>query len=154
LGSGPAFSATITSMRSKRRVERFHGDRAALCRLELGRADGLVFGRTATAPFTDSWALARAEGCWAATVVGAFLGGEPIELVPLSLHECRHTFASLMIDAGVNAKALSTCMGHSSIQITLDRYRHLMPGNEDEAAALLDRYLEASSSRIASASSQ
>lgn len=32
-------------------------------------------------------------------------------------------------------------MGHSSIQITLDRYGHLMPGNESETAALLDRYL-------------
>jgi len=33
-------------------------------------------------------------------------------------------------------------MGHSSITITLDRYGHLMPGNEDEGAALLDAYLE------------
>ena len=47
-----------------------------------------------------------------------------------------------MIAAGVNAKALSTYMGHSSITITLDRYGHLFPGNEDEAAALLDTYLE------------
>lgn len=65
---------------------------------------------------------------------------EPI--APIVLHECRHTFASLMIAAGVNAKALSTYMGHSSITITLDRYGHLMPGNEAEAACLLDSYLE------------
>ena len=32
-------------------------------------------------------------------------------------------------------------MGHSSIQITFDRYGHLMPGNEVEAAGLLDAYL-------------
>jgi integrase len=43
--------------------------------------------------------------------------------------------------AGVNAKALSSYMGHSSITITLDRYGHLMPGNEDAAAELLDAYL-------------
>jgi integrase len=30
---------------------------------------------------------------------------------PITLHEARHTFASLMIAAGVNAKALSTYMG-------------------------------------------
>jgi hypothetical protein len=42
----------------------------------------------------------------------------------------------------VNAKALSTYLGHSSIQITLDRYGHLMPGNEEEAVALVDAYLE------------
>jgi hypothetical protein len=44
----------------------------------------------------------------------------------------------------VNVKALSTYMGHSSITITLDRYGHLMPGSEDEAAGLLDAYLERS----------
>jgi integrase len=47
-----------------------------------------------------------------------------------------------MIAAGVNAKALSSYLGHASITITLDRYGHLMPGSEDEAAGLLDAYLE------------
>jgi hypothetical protein len=32
-------------------------------------------------------------------------------------------------------------MGHASIQITFDRYGHLMPGNEEAAAGLLDAYL-------------
>jgi integrase len=32
-------------------------------------------------------------------------------------HECRHTFASLMIVAGVNAKSLSTYRGHANISI-------------------------------------
>ncbi len=60
----------------------------------------------------------------------------------IGLHECRHTFASFMIAAGVNPKALCTYMDHSSVTITFDRYGHLMPGNEDQAAALLDAYLE------------
>lgn len=63
------------------------------------------------------------------------------KLKPITLHECRHSFASLMIDAGVNAKALSTFMGHASITITLDRYGHLFPGAEDEAAKLADAYI-------------
>jgi integrase len=46
-----------------------------------------------------------------------------------------------MIAAGVNAKALSSFMGHSSIKVTFDLYGHLMPGTEAEAAALLDRFL-------------
>jgi integrase len=46
-----------------------------------------------------------------------------------------------MIAAGVNAKALSGYMGHSSITVTLDRYGHLLPGAEGEAAAMLDAYL-------------
>ena len=46
-----------------------------------------------------------------------------------------------MIAAGVNAKALSTYMGHANIAVTLDLYGHLMPGSEEEAAGLLDTYL-------------
>ncbi len=63
---------------------------------------------------------------------------EAAQLEPITFHEARHTFASLMIAAGVNAKALSTYMGHAKISITLDRYGHLMPGNE---VGLLDAYL-------------
>jgi len=37
-----------------------------------------------------------------------------------TLHECRHGYASLMLAAGVNVKALSTFMGHANIRITLD----------------------------------
>ena len=44
----------------------------------------------------------------------------------------------------VDARALSSYMGHASVTITYDRYGHLMPGNEEEAAALLDAYLERS----------
>ena len=32
-------------------------------------------------------------------------------------------------------------MGHAIISITMDRYGHVMPGNEDEAAGLLHAYL-------------
>lgn len=66
---------------------------------------------------------------------------ETAGLERIGLHEARHTFATLMLAAGVNVKALSTYMGHASITITLDRYGHLMPGNEAEAAGLLDAYL-------------
>jgi integrase len=56
-----------------------------------------------------------------------------------------------MIAAGVNAKALSSYMGHASVTITYDRYGHLMPGNEDEAAALLDAYLTRADTRARTA---
>jgi len=92
--------------------------------------EGLVFGVTPERPFTPSAVRRRALTAWRRAA-----------LDPIGLHESRHTFASLMIAAGVNAKALSTYMGHASITITLDRYGHLFPGNEDEAAGLLDAYL-------------
>ncbi len=90
---------------------------------------GLVFGSSAVSPFAPSGIRLRANRTWK---------GAGLELI--SLHECRHTFASLMIAAGVNAKALSTYMGHANISITYDLYGHLMPGNEDEAAGLMDAY--------------
>jgi len=52
------------------------------------------------------------------------------------------TFASLLIAAGVNAKAITAYLGHASIQTRFDLYGHLMPGNENEAVALVDAYLE------------
>jgi integrase len=47
-----------------------------------------------------------------------------------------------MIAAGVNAKSLSEYMGHANMAITYDRYGHLMPGKQAEAAGLLDAYLK------------
>ena len=54
-----------------------------------------------------------------------------------------------MIAAGVNAKALSAFMGHSSIKVTFDLYGHLMPGTEAEAASLLDAFLAVESEQAA-----
>jgi integrase len=65
---------------------------------------------------------------------------EPL-LEPLTLHEARHTYASILIAAGVSLKALSAYMGHASITITLDRYGHLMPGHEAEAVVKVDAFL-------------
>ncbi len=98
--------------------------------LSLEWSEGLVFGVNAVSPFMVATVIYQADRAWKAA-----------GLQRITLHECRHTFASLMIAAGVNAKALSTYMGHTTIAITMDRYGHLMPGNEDEAAGLLDAYL-------------
>ncbi len=98
--------------------------------LDLDWREGLVFGVRSTRPFNGTPLFKRAERAWNAA-----------GLQRITLHECRHTFASLMIAAGVNAKALSTYMGHAGISITLDRYGHLMPGSESQAAGMLDSYL-------------
>ena len=84
-------------------------------RIRSGRSGAeLIFGRTRSAPFTAKSLQDRADTAW-----------RNAGLERITLHECRHTFASLMIAAGVNAKALSTYMGHANISITLDRYGHL-----------------------------
>ena len=68
-----------------------------------------------------------------ALIERARVAWEVAGLEPILLHECRHTYAAFMIAAGVNVKALSTYMGHTSITVTLDRYGHLLPGNEHHA---------------------
>jgi integrase len=75
-------------------------------------------------------------------------------LTPIRPHECRHTFASLMIAAGVNPKALAAYMGHSSVRTTYDLYGHLMPGSEKEVAELLDAYLRLSDDRARASAPQ
>ncbi len=35
------------------------------------------------------------------------------------LHDLRHTYASIMLAAGVNVKAVSEALGHSNISITI-----------------------------------
>ena len=96
----------------------------------------LVLARRNGQPFDSSSLVARARRVW-----------KEAELEPITLHEARHTFASMMIAAGVNARALCAYMGHASVTITYDRYGHLMPGNEEEAAELLDAYLERANTR-------
>jgi integrase len=68
-------------------------------------------------------------------------GGEAELLRPITLHECRHTFASLLIDAGANPEAIQQFMGHSKIQTTFDVYGHLLPGSHDEVRQRMDLYL-------------
>lgn len=106
----------------------------------------LIFGRTASDPFTANRLQFRADDSWEMAndrerERAERTGDQPQLLRRITPHACRHTFASLMIAAGVNAKALSTFMGHANISITLDRYGHLMPGSEAEAASLLSAYL-------------
>jgi integrase len=99
--------------------------------LRQRRRSGLIFGRSETQPFEGRALAIRATRAWTAA-----------ELTPITLHELRHSCASLFIAAGLNAKALSSYLGHASVVITYDRYGPLMPGSEDEAVRLVDDYIE------------
>lgn len=51
---------------------------------------------------------------------------------PLHFHCARHTFASWALDAGRSIKWVQTMLGHSSAELTLRTYAHLMPSAGDE----------------------
>jgi integrase len=53
-------------------------------------------------------------------------------------HDLRHTFASLLIQQNQSLAYVCEQMGHSSIQVTVDVYGHLVPGSNRAAVDALD----------------
>lgn len=94
-------------------------------------ATGLVFGRSAGVPFHSGTVNLRAIRAW-----------ERAGLAPIGLHEARHVAASFWLAADLNVKTVSVYMGHASVAFTLDRYGHLLPGNEEESIERIDAFLE------------
>jgi integrase len=64
-------------------------------------------------------------------------------LPELSIHDLRHTHASLLLAAGVDVKVIQERLGHSSAAITLGTYAHLMPNAHQRAAERLQVFLQA-----------
>ena len=55
-----------------------------------------------------------------------------------NLHSLRHSFDSLLIQNGESLAYVRDQLGHSSIQITVDTYGHLVPGGNRMAVNRLD----------------
>lgn len=51
----------------------------------------------------------------------------------IRFHDLRHTHATLLLKRGVHAKIVQERLGHSSINITLDTYSHVLPGLQEAA---------------------
>ena len=68
---------------------------------------------------------------------------------PVGLHALRHTFATNAVAAGVNLKALSAILGHSSVAITLDIYTDVTFEDKKKAMRQISstRYSPLTSSR-------
>jgi integrase len=106
-------------------------------RLSAGREAGFVFG-TGERAFSPRSVTDRADTAW-----------RKAGLERITPHEARHVCASILIASGLNAKAVSVLMGHSSIAITFDIYGHMFEGSEAEAAKLVAAYLDAQQERAA-----
>ncbi|GEK79317.1 site-specific integrase [Agrococcus baldri] len=57
-------------------------------------------------------------------------------IAPMTLHDLRHTAASIAVSSGANVKAVQRMLGHASATMTLDRYADLF---DDDLEALSDR---------------
>lgn len=56
----------------------------------------------------------------------------------MRLHDTRHTFASLLLSNGESPVYVKEQLGHSSIQMTVDIYGHLIPSSNRHAVNKLD----------------
>ncbi len=57
----------------------------------------------------------------------------------IRVHDLRHTYATLALEAGVHLKVVSERLGHANIGITLNLYSHVSEGMDRAAADLLAR---------------
>ena len=60
----------------------------------------------------------------------------------IRFHDLRHSYANLLLKAGIHPKIVSERLGHANIGITLDTYSHVLPGLQERAAERLDEMLE------------
>jgi integrase len=98
--------------------------------LRSGRRTGLLFG-DGTRPLDPRGIARRAATAWKTSGVEG-----------IGLHECRHTFASTMLAAGVGARVIAELMGHADAGLVWTRYGHVLPGADVVAVAAFDAYQE------------
>ncbi|MFE2609232.1 tyrosine-type recombinase/integrase [Streptomyces mirabilis] len=61
------------------------------------------------------------------------------------MHALRHFYASALLDAGENIKAVSEYMGHADPALTLRVYAHLMPDSRERARRVIDSVFQRAS---------
>jgi integrase len=56
----------------------------------------------------------------------------------IRLHDMRHSYATAALATGVPVKVVSQRIGHADVGVTLKIYAHVMPGDDQDAAARAD----------------
>jgi integrase len=107
-------------------VLREHRRRQAEERLRAGTAwddTGLVFTRADGSLVKPDW-LTRTFAARA----------EDAGLPKIRFHDLRHSWATIALANNVHPKVVQERLGHSSINVTLDTYSHIVPGMDRDAA--------------------
>lgn len=63
-------------------------------------------------------------------------------LAPICFHELRHTSASILINKGINPKAVSQRLGHADTSITMEIYTHTFDTSKKDSALAFDDILK------------
>lgn len=64
-----------------------------------------------------------------------------IAMEPFTAHQLRHTYATMLYDAGVDTKSAQSLMGHASIEMTLKIYTHLSQRKKANSISKLNDFL-------------
>jgi integrase len=62
-------------------------------------------------------------------------------LPAVRFHDLRHSYASVLVQQGAHPKFISEQLGHASVQITMDRYSHLLDQSYADESAKLEAAL-------------
>ena len=65
----------------------------------------------------------------------------PMSIIPFTPHELRHTFCTIMYEAGVDVLTAKEQMGHSDVKTTLSIYTHLSASHKAKDVDKIDVYL-------------
>jgi integrase len=94
----------------------------------------------------DDLVIGHADGSMMSPIYISQLWARKISntrLARLRFHDLRHAHATHLLANGVHPKVASERLGHSRVGITLDLYSHVIPGMQEDAAAMVDRALSA-----------
>jgi integrase len=112
-----------------------HRDRQAVERVIAGEgyaAHDFVFADARGEPW-------RADGiskyAWTPTL-------QRLKLPAIRLYDCRHTAATMLLEAGVPMKVVQQLLGHASMTLTADTYSHVTPAFKRQAADALTAQLK------------
>ena len=97
--------------------------------LALRRSDDDVFVFGGSYPLADS-TVTRRHKMWI----------KKSGVKNITIHEIRHSHASLLISKGVSIVAVSRRLGHSSIKQTLDTYSHMMPSDAEKIVGIFEDF--------------
>lgn len=122
----PLTPGLVAQLRAHRQRERL--ERLAAGEHWQGEEWGLVFPNTRGGPLSKH------------TLTGQYKRHlQRAGMPPLRFHDLRHSCASLLVAQGVHPRIVMEILGHSTITLTMNTYSHVLPQNQRDAAALLDR---------------
>lgn len=95
-------------------------------------------------PVTTSLIVTRNGDAMSRNWVNTYLWGPALDEAKVArgrengMHALRHFYASVLLDAGENIKALSSYLGHADPGFTLRTYTHLMPSSIERTRKAVD----------------